>query len=154
MDEMGRLEAIWIKRAKGGPMDAAGRARAVTGKGLAGNADQGGKRQVTIISREVWDELRDVVSPLVEPIMRRANLLVSGIVLARTRGRVLRIGTVRVRVHGESRPCEQMDRAVPGLRRAMESNWRGGVFGEVLDDGELAVGDAVGWEAEGRASVD
>jgi len=150
--QAGRLEAIWIKRAKGGPMDATPRASAVAGRGLVGNADQGGKRQVTIISREIWDDLRAELGPRVAPAMRRANLLVSGMALADTRGRVLRVGGVRLRVYGETRPCEQMDRAVPGLRRAMESGWRGGVFGEVLDDGEIAVGDAVRWEEDGPAA--
>jgi MOSC domain-containing protein YiiM len=39
-----------------------------------------------------------------------------------------------------------MDEARPGLREAMTRNWRGGVFAEVLDDGEIAVGDQVEWE--------
>jgi len=142
----GRIERIWIKRARGGPMDPAERARTTAGRGLEGNADQGGRRQVTIIAREVWDALRAEVDLRIEPVMRRANLLVSGVDLASTRGRTLQLGAVRVRVVGETRPCEQMDAAMPGLRRALESGWRGGVFGEVLDDGEIAVGDAVRWQ--------
>ena len=145
MEVAGRVERIWVKRAKGGPMDPAQRARAIAGRGLLGNADQGGRRQVTIIAREVWDALRAEVDPRIAPVMRRANVLVSGVDLAETRGRVLQLGPIRVRVLGETRPCEQMDAAVPGLRRALESGWRGGVFGEVLDDGELAVGDPVRW---------
>jgi MOSC domain-containing protein YiiM len=39
-----------------------------------------------------------------------------------------------------------MDEALPGLREAMARNWGGGVFAEVLDDGEIAVGDQVEWE--------
>jgi MOSC domain-containing protein YiiM len=50
---------------------------------------------------------------------------------------------VRVRIYGETRPCEQMEAAVPGLRDAMSVPWGGGAHGEVLDDGEIAVGDPV-----------
>ena len=145
MSTAGRVERIWIKRARGGPMDATPRAAAIAGRGLVGNADQGGRRQVTIIAREVWDVLREDVDARIEPAMRRANLLVSGVELRETRGRVLRLGGVRVRVLGETRPCEQMDAAVIGLRRALEPAWRGGVYGEVLDDGEIALGDPVRW---------
>lgn len=45
----GRLERIWLKRMKGGPMDARDRATLVAGRGLLGNANQGGKRQSTIL---------------------------------------------------------------------------------------------------------
>jgi MOSC domain-containing protein YiiM len=38
-----------------------------------------------------------------------------------------------------------MEEALPGLRSAMRLNWRGGVFAEVLDDGEISVGDHVAW---------
>ena len=44
-DETDRLRAIWIKRGSGGPMDARGQARTVAGRGLEGNANQGGEPQ-------------------------------------------------------------------------------------------------------------
>jgi hypothetical protein len=50
MNETGKLEQIWIKRFKGGPMDRKNAARLHAGAGLEGNANQGGKRQVTILS--------------------------------------------------------------------------------------------------------
>ena len=81
----------------------------------------------------------------VDPGERRANLLVSGIALARARDRVLRVGGCRLRVRGETRPCERMDEAEPGLRAALDPGWRGGVFAEVLDDGRIRVGDPVAW---------
>jgi len=31
----------------------------------------------------------------------------------------------------------------------MKVNWGGGVFAEVLDDGDIAVGDEVNWVEEG-----
>ena len=54
---MGRLQGIWIKRAHRGPMDAADAAELVAGRGLRGDATQGGRRQVTIMSRERWRAL-------------------------------------------------------------------------------------------------
>ncbi len=141
----GRLEAIWIKRARRGPMDAVESAELRAGRGVVGNADQGGRRQVTLIEREVWEALMRRLDAAVPPSARRANLMVSGIQLAHSRGRTLRIGDCRVRVSGETRPCERMDEALPGLRAEMATNWGGGAFAEVLDDGMIAVGAEVVW---------
>ncbi len=141
----GRLEAIWIKRMHSGPMDLVERATMVSGRGILGNADQGRRRQVTIIEREIWDQLMKETGSKAGPSSRRANLLVSGTALSASRGQVLQIGEVRIRIFGETKPCDLMERAVPGLRDAMFSDWRGGAFGEVLDDGEIAVGDSVQW---------
>jgi MOSC domain-containing protein YiiM len=142
----GALEAIWIKRMHRGPMDPLPRANLVAGQGLVGNADQGRRRQVTIIEREVWDALMAEVGGGLPPSARRANLMISGVPLAGSRGRVLRIGGCRIRIRGETKPCEQVEAAHPGLRAAMFPDWRGGAFGEVLDDGEIAVGDPVTWD--------
>ncbi|HKT61447.1 MAG TPA: MOSC domain-containing protein [Gemmatimonadales bacterium] len=142
----GRLEAIWIKRAHRGPMDPVTNAVLVAGRGLVGNADQGRRRQVTIIEREVWERLMRELDGAVPPSARRANLMISGLSLAGERERVLRVGEGRIRVLGETRPCERMDEALPGLREAMKPNWGGGSFGEVLDDGQVAVGAEVRWD--------
>jgi MOSC domain-containing protein YiiM len=139
----GRLEAIWIKRATRGPMDPADHASLVADRGITGNADQGGRRQVTIIEREMWDTLMGTLDADVDPSARRANLMVSGVHLTGSRGKVLHVGDCRIRIEGESRPCERMDEAFPGLRRAMARPWGGGGYGVVLDDGTIRVGDAV-----------
>jgi MOSC domain-containing protein YiiM len=142
----GRLEAIWIKRAHRGPMDPVPEATLVAGRGLVDNADQGRRRQVTLIELEVWRRLMAQLGGDVPPSARRANLLVSGCSLLGTRGRVLRVGECRLRVAGETRPCERMDEAFAGLKAAMGSDWGGGAFAEALDDGVIRVGEVVRWE--------
>lgn len=141
----GKLEAIWLKRMRRGPMDPVERAALKANRGLVGNANQGGKRQVTLIEQEVWQRLMAEMGADLDPSARRANLLLSGMHLAQTHNRVLRIGACRIQIWGETKPCEQMEAAWPGLKDAMYGNWSGGAFGVVLDDGEIAVGDAVEW---------
>src|SRR5690349_253084 len=127
-------------------MDAVGAALAVPGKGLAGSVGRSSRRQITIHERESWTRCVESVGGSADPKGRRANVLVSGIALAHTRGRVLRIGTVRIAIGGETTPCERMDDVLPGLRNAMKPDWGGGVFGQILNEGTIAVGDDVVFE--------
>ena len=142
----GRVERLWVKRAHRGAMDARESIDLVAGRGVEGSADRGGRRQVTILEREVWEALVRELGSDAGPETRRANVLVSGIDLRASRGRVLRLGGARIRVGGEVKPCERMEEAVAGLRALMYPEWRGGAFGQILDGGIVAVGDAGVWE--------
>ncbi|HKK28579.1 MAG TPA: MOSC domain-containing protein [Gemmatimonadota bacterium] len=147
MDGDGRLEAIWRKRARRGPMDPLDRAELVAGRGLVGNADQGGRRQVTIVAAEAWERAEADLGRRVGPDARRANLLVRGIELRDTRERTLAVGSVRILVGGETTPCYRMDEAADGLQEALRPEWRGGVYGRVVEGGAIEVGDPVRWMA-------
>ena len=143
-----RLLAIWLKRFQGGPMDAVESATLVVGRGLAGNADQGGRRQVTLLDEAAWQQAMAELDADLDPAARRANLLLRGIDLARSHGRTLQIGAqAQIRLYNQTTPCRAMDEALPGLQDALRPGWRGGAFGEVVVGGEIRVGDRVGWAA-------
>ncbi len=150
----GHLRAIYLKRFKGGPMDSPDAALLIAGKGLACNANQGGRRQVILLAEEAWADATAELGMDLDPSTRRANLLVSGIRLENTRGRILRLGPSRLRIWFECAPCYQMDEAWPGLQDALRPCWRGGACAEVIEGGEIRVGDAVEWdEAPAEAAL-
>ncbi len=145
MEEVGKLEAIWLRPQRRQLMEPQENATLKAHQGLLGNANQGDRRQVTLIEQEIWDGLRERLRPDLDPSARRANLMVSGIRLAGTRGRVLLVGQCRIQIWGETKPCARMDEACPGLKDALIENWGGGAHGEALVDGEITVGDPVRW---------
>jgi MOSC domain-containing protein YiiM len=153
LDRGGVLERIWIKRSKLGPMDFVPQAAARANRGLVGNANQGGRRQVTLLEAERWRAHMDALGAAINPSARRANLLVRGCDLTNSRGRVLRIGAVRLEIAGETKPCHQMDEVLAGLQAVMRPGWGGGAFAIVLNDGVLTVHDPVQWEGAHESLV-
>lgn len=142
----GELVAIWLKRVRRGPMDHRQRARLLTGAGLKEDANLGSrKRQVTLIEEELWQAVQQDLGTPVDPVSRRANLLVRGISLAGQRGAILHIGSCRLKIWGETRPCRLMEETHSGLQGALDPDWRGGVFATVEEGGDIAIGDAVTW---------
>ena len=142
---MARLERIWSKRAHRGPMDPVSTAVLEADRGMRGSANYGGRRHVTIISLERWREMMDALHADVDPAARRANLMISGLDLLQTRDRVLRVGACLLKIGGETRPCERMEEAHPGLQGVMSDRWGGGAWAVVVDGGTIAVGDEVAW---------
>lgn len=133
-------------------MDPRDSAVLVAGRGIEGNANQGGRRQVTMIEEERWteavSEAGGEAGADLHPSSRRANLMISGLRLAGSRGRILRIGPTRLRIWSECMPCERMDEVLPGLQQALRPDWRGGACAQVLEGGEIRIGDEVAWEEE------
>jgi MOSC domain-containing protein YiiM len=140
-----RIETIWLKTGRRGPMQRVPEATLIEGVGLDGNAERGGRRQVTLLDADAWERATGELGIPVDPSARRANFLVRGIDLAHSVDQVLRLGSCTVRIRGETRPCGRMDEAAMGLRERLEPEWRGGVYATVVEGGPIVVGDPVAW---------
>ena len=145
MATTGRLEAIWRKRMRRGPMDTVERATLKAHHGLNREYGPGWETASDAHRTGSMASLNGTARGDTAPATRRANLLLSRIRLVQSRQRTLSIGACHIRILGETKPCEQMEEACPGLQKAMYPAWVGGAFGEVLDDGTIAVGDPVRW---------
>lgn len=143
----GAAELIGIARKarSHAPMELLDQVNVTTQLGLDG--DYRGKlrrRQVTILAEEDWQAAcAEIDRPDIRWTARRANLLVRGITLPRTKGSKVTIGTVVFRITGETDPCNRMDDVAPGLREALTPDWRGGVTCRVIAGGTISVGDVV-----------
>lgn len=143
----GRVEALWIKRAHGSVMDPKTAIELVTNRGVAGSADQRTRRQVTVIDADRWEAICRALGADIDPATRRANVMLRGIDLRNSRGKLLKIGRTVVRLLGETRPCNLMEESFAGLREAMKPEWGGGAYGEIVEGGEIRVGDEATLEA-------
>lgn len=149
----GRLEGIARHKVSRGPMETLDRALVTPDKGLEGDCrglvaeGKKGNRQITVIEAESWAAAVAELGAAAEGLVwsdRRANLLVSGVRLPREAGKVIAIGDgLRIEVRCECDPCSRMDALREGLRAALTPDWRGGICGRVISEGEIALGDEV-----------
>ena len=138
---MPRIERLWIKPAAGAAMEPTEQLTIRAEGGIEGNKPQ--QRPITFIAQERWNELMSDMGSDLDPATRRANVLVSGIDLIESTGKTIRIGNVELIVRGETRPCGQMEAALPGLKAKMDERWGGGAWAEVVTGGTIRAGDEV-----------
>lgn len=149
MTAAGRLVGMARRAAPRAPMETIDSGRIGPDFGLEGDhrgVPRPGKipnRQVTVLAREAWDAACAELGREVPWWFRRSNLLVEGVALPRNPGDVLVIGDVRLEVHVPIDPCQRMDEQAPGLRAALEPDWRGGVGCRVVAGGDVRIGDPV-----------
>jgi len=138
----GRVDWIGIRperRAAMRPVDRAG----LTLDGIAGDHARPGRRAVTLLQAEHLSVIASLTQRgSVAPDLLRRNLLVSGINLSALNGQAIRVGSAILRLTGPCAPCSRMEEALgPGGYNAMRGH--GGWCAEVLEPGEIMLGDAV-----------
>lgn len=155
MAAVGRLGGIARHDRPYGPIETIDHVRVTTAEGVHGDirgavasTKTTRKRQVSLIEADSWAEAMADLGLTGEDALpwhvRRANLLVEGLRLPREIGKVIAIGrSVRIEVTGECDPCSRMEEIAPGLKAALIPDWRGGVLGRVMEEGEIAVGDEI-----------
>jgi len=131
------------------PMEVLDRAEVTLADGIAGDfrgAMRGKpyRRQVSLIERGDWAAATAEIGQVIPWQERRSNLLVDGLDLPQVAGVRLRIGPhVVLEITRETDPCERMEALAAGLKAAMLPDWRGGACAMVVEEGTIAIGDAI-----------
>jgi hypothetical protein len=144
---IGTLEQIWIAPAAGEPALSLETVRTLTGRGLEGDRHTVGKgtfpsflpgSALTLIEAEVCESFE----PPLGANEHRRNLITRGIDLNRLVGSEFTIGTLRCRGMRLCEPCTVADgyASRPILRPLVH---RGGLRADILDAGQLRVGDTI-----------
>ncbi len=140
----GRVLAIARCLVKRGPMELLPETAISLDKGVEGDPRGHKKgRQVTVMSREAWENACVELGKELDWTTRRANVLVEGVDLAFTKHQKLRIGDVHFTIAMQTQPCFLMDEFESGLRDALKPDWRGGACCTVDKAGTIRVGDEV-----------
>ncbi|MEZ9199895.1 MOSC domain-containing protein [Shewanella sp. 10N.286.54.B9] len=142
---MTKLIAIAYKNEKRGAMITTESANVTQKTGVENDIfGRPGKRQVTVMSLQQWQQACNEIDKNLPWFTRRANLLVDGLSFsAQDQGKQLVIGELILEITGETDPCKKMEMAYPGLEKALLPDWRGGVTCRVLNDASIAINDPV-----------
>jgi MOSC domain-containing protein YiiM len=149
----GRVEAIRISRSAGAPLETVWRVAAHAGGGLEGDryhvgtgefSDKPGSgRGLTLVAAEVIDQVNKENPGLdLTAAETRRNVTTRGISLDSLVGREFRVGRVRCMGVRLAEPCSYLQGLLgkPVLTLLVH---RGGLRADILEDGEIAVGDEV-----------
>lgn len=110
---------------------------------LKGDHGSTRRRGLTLLASSQWQQVTRELGVDLPWHTRRANVLVETDMLASLIGHTIRVGQVRVRIHGETTPCDEMDQLHSGLKAILTPDCRGGIYGHILDNGRIRVGDMV-----------
>jgi MOSC domain-containing protein YiiM len=141
----GRLAGIARHAQRRGPIEVLDRVMVTPEGGVEGDCNGGKiKRQVSLMEADDWAVATAEAGIDLPWWVRRANLLVEDFDLPHGGDVRVRIGAdVVIELKTQIDPCQRMDDLAPGLRTALEPDWRGGAGGKVIAGGIIAVDDEI-----------
>jgi MOSC domain-containing protein YiiM len=146
LPQLGRVEWIGVRPARGVPMQVVAEAQIDIGRGLTGDRFRGSaasKRQVTLIQAEHLPVLAALLGAgAIDPSQLRRNIVISGINLLALQRSIFAIGETRLEGTGGCHPCSRMEAELgAGGFNAMRGH--GGITARVLSSGTIRVHDTV-----------
>ena len=146
LPQVGRVEWIGIRPARGASLIALQSVLVDLNKGLEGDRFSGGAgnpRQVTLIQQEHLPVIAACLHrESIPPSLLRRNLVVSGINLLAMKGKSFRIGEAILEFSGLCHPCSKMERLLgAGGYNAMRGH--GGITARVCRAGLVRLDDSV-----------
>lgn len=147
-----RVLRLWYRPTPGAAPVEVQSLELIAGEGVELDHKKGSKRHVTLVFEDDWNEAAaELGAPAIDPVGRRANVLLSGGGGESWIGRWGRLGPALLGVKGQTAPCSVMDEFYPGLQEALRPRVRAGVWGRVHEGGTLRVGDL--WSASEPADA-
>lgn len=148
----GNVESIFLADAAGADLSPVARVRAVLGKGLQGDRYANGVgsfsrwpgtgRNVTFIEAEVVEDVAKHTPLDLSNGRSRRNVVTRGVRLNDLVGKRFRIGSALFYGDRLAEPCGYLEKRVgEGVQGVLKG--RGGLRAEVIEEGEIAAGDAI-----------
>jgi MOSC domain-containing protein YiiM len=142
----GRVEGIFITPEHGELPQPVARVTAVAGRGLEGNRyfaeDAEPGRALTLVAAEAVEAMEAEHGISLEPRETRRNVVTRGVDVNALVGKRFRIGGVECEGVELCEPCRHLESLTkPGIIKGLLH--RGGLNADILEGGEISVGDAV-----------
>jgi len=150
MPNEGRIIAVCISPAEGGPIKAVTETVAIAGEGLKGDrycaSDAPSKTQLTLIESEVIDALNSELAKALPVTAFRRNLVTEGVRLNSLVGVTFGVGEVQVQGIELCEPCAYLQDllGVPELVKRLTH--KGGLRCEILEGGVIACDNLVRYQ--------
>lgn len=150
-DVLGQVETVFTASEDSAPMESHDRVDAVEG-GIAGDRYQTGRGyyspfdvcEVTLVEAEAMEHIREEYGIDLSDGRHRRNVVTRGVDVHDLLGATFRVGDAVLRGTRPRPPCAHVEQVAgeEGVARALKEG-RGGVCAEVVDPGEMAVGDEI-----------
>jgi MOSC domain-containing protein YiiM len=142
----GRVEGIYVTPEHGELPQPVESVRALAGRGLEGNRyffdEAPAGRALTLIAAEAVEAMEREHGISLEPRESRRNVVTRGIDVNELVGKRFRVGNVECEGVELCEPCADLQTMTkPGVIKGLAH--RGGLNADILNDGEISVGDAV-----------